>query len=96
MLTFNPVIAPASAGTVKQQFGLSPYSFTSQRDQLDIIIKFDESFENDAYVVTATSDHPACYAVVRSKTVNSVVIGLIRTRISDEPNGFINWIAIGR
>ncbi|WP_367649517.1 WIAG-tail domain [Paenibacillus sp. NEAU-GSW1] len=94
-LTFNPVVTTTGRGVVKQQFGLSPYEFPALREQLDILITFEEPFENEFYAITATSDHPACYAVIRSKTASNAVVGLIRTRLSDDPHGSINWIAIG-
>ncbi|MFX3632613.1 MAG: WIAG-tail domain [Candidatus Pristimantibacillus sp.] len=81
---------------IKQQFGLTPYNFNAQDEHIDIIIMFDEPYETEEYVITASSDHPACYAVVHSKTTDSAIVSLIRTRISFEPSGCVNWIAIGR
>ncbi|MFF2483994.1 WIAG-tail domain [Paenibacillus sp. NPDC058071] len=95
-LTFNPVIAPSGRGVVKQQFGLCPYNFIEQKEMLSVFIEFDEPFESDDYVFTASSDHPSCYAVIQNKQPDSAVVSLIRTRIGQEPSGCINWIAIGR
>ncbi|WP_442952863.1 WIAG-tail domain [Paenibacillus sp. Soil522] len=95
-LTFAPVISTARSGVTKQQFGLSPFSFTFQEEQFEVIIAFEEPFVDNRYVLTATIDHPACYAVIHSKTAEQAKITVIRTRISHDPKGEINWIAIGR
>ncbi|MGG1638162.1 WIAG-tail domain, partial [Paenibacillus sp. NRS-1760] len=95
-LQFAPVITNASQGIVKQQFGLAPYSFAAQAEQVELIIPFDEPFVDNYYVLTVTTDNPACYAVVHSKAAAHAVILIIRTRISQEPIGHLNWIAIGK
>lgn len=93
---FVPVVTSYAGGVVKQQFGLAPYSFEVQAEQVELIISFDEFFENTQYVLTVTTDNPACYAVVHWKAIDKAAITVIRTRISQEPKGNINWIAIGK
>ncbi|WP_415839980.1 WIAG-tail domain, partial [Paenibacillus endophyticus] len=95
-LRFNPVITGSALGVIKQQFGLAPYSFAVQAEQVELIIPFDEPFADNRYVLTVTTDNPVCYAVVHSKAVDKAAIVIIRTRISHEPRGSINWIAIGK
>ncbi|WP_036718441.1 WIAG-tail domain, partial [Paenibacillus harenae] len=95
-LRFSPVITSLNESTVKQQFGLAPYSFTSQAEQLELDLSFHEPYADSNYVLTVTTDNPACYAVVHSKSADKAVIVIIRTRITLEPSGNLNWIAIGR
>ncbi|WP_053377300.1 WIAG-tail domain, partial [Paenibacillus sp. FJAT-27812] len=95
-LRFAPVITSPGKGVVKQQFGLTPYSFAPQAEQVELIVPFDEPFADNRYVITVTTDNPACYAIVHSKATDKAAIIIIRTRISHEPRGNINWIAIGK
>jgi hypothetical protein len=95
-LSFTPVITCFTGGVVKQMYGLSSYSFSPQAEQIEVIISFEESFADDRYVMTVTTDNPACYAVIHSKAADKAAITIIRTRISHEPKGSINWIAIGQ
>ena len=62
---------------------------------MDSNIIFDEPFANSEYVFVATTDQTSCYVVIKSKAPESVQVTIIRTRISPEPQGLINWIAIG-
>ncbi|MBW7459637.1 WIAG-tail domain, partial [Paenibacillus sepulcri] len=78
-----------------QQFGLIPYNFAGQGEQLELTVTFDQPFASDVYVLVATADQLSCYATIKSKTADSAELTVVRTRISPEPVGFINWIAIG-
>ena len=93
-LDFTP-IRSTNKQAVVQQFGLMSYNFAGQGEQMDSNIIFDEPFANSEYVFVATTDQTSCYVVIKSKAPESVQVTIIRTRISPEPQGLINWIAIG-
>ncbi|MFC5648070.1 WIAG-tail domain, partial [Paenibacillus solisilvae] len=93
-LDFTPIRSTAKQ-TAVQQFGLAAYNFAGQGELLDCTITFDEPFSNANYVFVATTDQTSCYAVIKAKTPEAVQVTIIRTRISPEPKGLINWIAIG-
>jgi hypothetical protein len=47
-------------------------------------------------VITAMTNHPACYAIVKQKQKDSAILSVVRSRFSPEQHGVINWIAIGK
>ena len=93
-LDFTP-IRSTNKQAVVQQFGLMSYNFAGQGEQMDSNIIFDEPFANSDYVFVASTDQTSCYVVIKAKAPESVQVTIIRTRISPEPQGLINWIAIG-
>ncbi|MNZ92701.1 hypothetical protein D3C78_1117350 [compost metagenome] len=95
-LQFTPVLTSSRSGIVTQQFGLAPYSFEAQVEQIELVLHFDDPFSDCNYVLTVTADHPACYAVIQSKSADQATVRVIRTRFGQEPSGSINWIALGR
>jgi hypothetical protein len=81
--------------TTIQQFGLLPFELKVQGEIIDVLLNFNESFADQEYVITAMTNHPACYAIVKQKHVESAVLSVVRSRFSPEQHGVINWIAIG-
>ncbi|WP_415639922.1 WIAG-tail domain [Paenibacillus lupini] len=97
----EPEPAPAfirstGSGQVIQQFGLAPYTFFKKGKQLEIEILFEEPFSDTNYVITAICDNPECYVSIFSKSKDRAILNIVRSRGSFEPEGYMNWIAIGR
>jgi hypothetical protein len=74
---------------------LTSFAFTGQEETCEIIISFEELYQDNAYVFVAMTDHPACIVTLKSKEAECAVVIISRIRFSMEPVGLINWIAIG-
>ncbi|WP_171909277.1 WIAG-tail domain [Paenibacillus sp. GP183] len=94
-LSFQTIQLPASRSNTVQQFGLASFEFKVQDEFVDVQIYFDDAFADLNYVLIATTNHTACYAVVKQKSTNYAILSVVRTRFSAEIYGIINWIAMG-
>ncbi|MNI77463.1 hypothetical protein D3C73_1337580 [compost metagenome] len=58
-------------------------------------ILLEDVFEGTNYVLVAMTNHPACYAVLKEQTPDKALVELVRTRMSSDIVGAVNWIATG-
>jgi hypothetical protein len=94
-MAFNPVAAPEGGGAVLQQFGLTPFAFTGQEEQIEVALPFDETYADDQDALTVTADQPGVIASIKEKFAEYAVVAVSRLRIGPAPNGMLNWIAVG-
>jgi hypothetical protein len=92
----NAEEAECLEGGELQQYGLISFEFTPDNEVIDITVNFEEPFEEDQYVLVATTNQAECYAVVCEKTRGAAVIRIIRNSLSPFFNGVVNWIAFGK
>ena len=81
---------------VLQQFGLEPFVMKIQDETIELALHFEEEYANTDYVLTAMTNHPACYVIVSQKSTSSAVISIIRAKFSPDQQGIVNWMAIGK
>ncbi|SDF94477.1 hypothetical protein SAMN04488689_108106, partial [Paenibacillus sp. cl6col] len=93
--TFSSIRTTSTRTSALQQFGMSSFAFRELDEKIELTIQFEESYPHENYVFVAMTNHPSCYAVLKSQFTDHVVIEIIRTRIGPQPEGFVSWIVIG-
>jgi hypothetical protein len=93
-LAFLPIAARLAG--VSLAFGNLPYVFQGASESIELTVPFEIPFSDESYVLIAMSDHPSCSCFLQTKREHEAVLQVIRTRLGPEPQGRIQWVAIGR
>ena len=92
-LGFAAIAAGVAGATML--FGSEAYSFGGAVESIEVIVVFAEPFKDNSYVLVAMTDHPSCTCYLKRKSPNEAVLEVLRTRLSPEPQGWLQWIAAG-
>src|SRR5262249_24611847 len=92
-LAFIPLAAQLPGTSLA--FGSQSYEFESGVKSLKIRINFAEPFVNLGYVLLSMSDHPSCYCYVSDKQNDYAELEIVRTKLTHDPRGYVQWIAVG-
>jgi hypothetical protein len=64
-------------------------------ESIRLTIPFSSPFADESYILVAMSDHPSCACILGAKRAYEAELEVVRTRLGPEPQGSIQWIAIG-
>ncbi|MNR33613.1 hypothetical protein D3C85_1512980 [compost metagenome] len=67
-----------------------------QDETIELVLHFDEEYADTNYVLTAITNHPACYVIASQKSKGSAVLSIVRAKFSPDQQGIVNWMAIGK
>jgi hypothetical protein len=84
-----------SKPAITQQFGLTPFQLKLEDESVLVTVIFDQPFANSDFVLVATTNKEASYAVIEEKDSIGAVLRIVRSKYSPEFEGIVNWIAIG-